>query len=244
MHRFFVSPTQVQQNKVYFPPEQARQIATVLRLRPGDDVLVLDNTGICYRVQLGSISPSSAFGEVQETGQADGEPRVHIALFQALLKGQKWEYLLQKGTEVGISDFVPTLCQRSVTRYDQAGWESKFHRWQIILREAAEQSGRGMLPNLHTPVPWALACQSAEGLGVLAFEEEKEVGLREVLASTATVSHLRLYIGPEGGFTQDEVALARQHGIHVVSLGRRILRAETAGVVASAAILYALGDLG
>ena len=244
MHRFFVSPSQVQQDKVYFSPEQARQMATVLRLRQGHDVLVLDNTGLCYRVQLGNVTPASAFGEVQETGQADGEPQVRITLFQALLKGQKWEYLLQKGTEVGISDFVPTLCQRSVSRYDQASWESKLRRWQTILKEAAEQSGRGRLPVLHAPMTSVMACQSAEGLGVLAYEEERETSLREVLASSPTVSHLSLYVGPEGGFTQDEVALARQHGIRVVSLGRRILRAETAGVIASAAILYALGDLG
>lgn len=219
-------------------------MATVLRFRPGQQLLALDNAGACYRVELRSLSANTATGVVTQQGAAEGEPRVEITLFQALLKGQKWDYLLQKGTEVGVSAFVPLLCQRGVARPDGASWSTRAPRWEAILQEAAEQSGRGRIPTLGPPLSWAEACAAAKGLSLLAHAAPSVQGLREELHAESMPERVSIYVGPEGGFTEEEVAIAQEHGIRAVSLGPRTLRAETAGLVAASAVLYALGELG
>ena len=243
MHRFFVSPSQIQQSVVTFAPDQARQMAKVLRLRPGDQVMALDNTGACHQVELSAVASASAMGIICSTGPAEGEPAVRLTLYQALLKGQKLDYVLQKGTELGIAAFALLACQRSVPRPKVERWDAKSARWHAVLKEAAEQSGRGKIPELHSPVPLDAACRQAEGLALLAYEGETMVSLREALATPGAVYNVSLFIGPEGGFTDQEVAMARRSGITTVTLGRRTLRAETAGIVAAAAIFYALGEL-
>lgn len=244
MHRFFVPPDQVQGGTVRFSPPQSRQMARVLRLRAGHQVEALDNAGSWHLVELTEVSPMTALGTILRSGEVAGEPRVRLTLFQALLKGQKWEFLLQKGTELGISAVVPVVCQRCVSRYDGEAWASRAPRWRAILQEAAEQSGRGRIPELRPPAPWDAACQVHEGLGLLAYEGETTTSLREALAAAGPVSRVSLFVGPEGGFTGEEVDLARRCGVQPVSLGRRILRAETAGLAAVAAVFYALGELG
>lgn len=219
-------------------------MATVLRFRPGQPVLVLDNAGACYRVELSALGADAATGVITQQSVAEGEPGVAITLFQALLKSQKWDYLLQKGTEVGVSAFVPLVCQRGVVRLDGASWSTKAPRWEAILQEAAEQSGRGRIPTLGQPLSWAEACRASQGLALLAHTGPAAQGLGKVLNAGTRPERVSIYVGPEGGFTEEEVATAQRHGIQAVSLGPRTLRAETAGLVAASAVLYALGELG
>lgn len=244
MQRFFVDPRAIQEGQVSFTREQSHQLAKVLRLHDGDDVLVLDGRGYCHQVCLTEVSPAYATGIITTTTMASGEPKLRLVLFQALLRGQKLDYVLQKGTELGIAAFVPVLCQRSVSRPTPAQVGSKLGRWQAIVREAAEQSGRGVLPEVHPPVAWEEACQRREGLAVLAYEGEKTQSLRGVLSAAPVPVAVSLYIGPEGGLTTEEVTYARGCGIRSVGLGDRILRAETAGVAAAAAICYEYGVMG
>jgi len=229
---------------VAFTREQSHQLAKVLRLHGGDDVLVLDGQGHCHQVRLTEVSPVHTSGIVTTTSAAGGEPKLRLVLFQALLKGQKLDYVLQKGTELGIAAFVPVLCQRSVSRPTPAQVGPRLERWQAIVREAAEQSGRGMLPEVCPPVSWEEACQRQEGLAVVAYEGETTQSLRGVLSAGSTPATVSLYVGPEGGLTIEEVAYARGCGIRTVSLGARILRAETAGIAAAAAICYEYGEMG
>ena len=202
---------------------------------------MLDDSGWEYHVQLESFDRHSASGTVLSKRLAGGEPRTKIVVFQGLLKGSKFEYVLQKCTEVGVVAFVPVLTARAVVSGEGAG--DRAERWARIIQEAAEQARRGRLPRLHPVVDFKTAVKQAAGLTLLPWEGEESRGLRAVLAGRKVFA-INLFVGPEGGFRDDEVALAVEHGAIPVSLGPRILRAETAALVASSAILYELGDLG
>ncbi|MBV7328943.1 RNA methyltransferase [Chloroflexi bacterium TSY] len=177
------------------------------------------------------------------------EPDVHLSLYQCRLKADKFEWVLQKGTELGVARFVPVISERSVVRPAQALLK-KYERWNTIIREAAEQSGRGILPELREPLMWHKAVQHAQGIRLLPWEEaagqSKEprlgVALQHSIATAKMISALNLMIGPEGGLTVDEIDGARDVGWHVVSLGPRMLRAETAAL-ASVAVVMELSHL-
>ena len=249
MHRFFVSPECISGDTVTLGGAVARQLAHVLRSRPGDRIVVLDDSGWEYLVSLDEVNPRTVRGVVTARASAMGEPRTRITLYQGTLKSDTFELVLQKCTELGVSAFVPTICARSVARDKDEGWAKKrYPRWHRIIAEAAEQSHRGRLPTLADSLSYFDACDQIDGPAVIPWEEEKERGLRAALASTEhhldDASAVGVFIGPEGGFTAEEIDYARGKGIVPVSLGNRVLRAETAGIAAIAAILYELGELG
>lgn len=242
MHRFFVGSDSLQNDVLNFAPSQARQIRDVLHLRAGEEVIALDNGGMEYRVVLSKIARDGVSGQVLERALSSTEPRMHLVLFQGLLKSDKFEWVLQKGTELGISEFVPMLTARVVANSVSA---KKMERWRQIVREAAEQSGRGKLPQINSLITFEQAISSAEragGLVLIPWEEERSLDLRTALDSDSR-NPAYLFIGPEGGFTPDEIERARKAQARVVTLGPRILRAETAGLVAASAIFFARGEL-
>lgn len=241
MHRFFVSLATIQNNAVRFTSAHAHQLRDVLRMRTGDAVLVLDNAGSEYHVVLSRITRDGVQGEIVEQRAARGEPRARVILYPALLKADKFEWVLQKGTELGIAAFAPVITERSVRDVGA----HKFARWTQIVTEAAEQAGRGKIPPLyaHQPLGHALrAAQLSGGLLLLPWEGELTRDLKTVLDASAAET-IHLFIGPEGGFTETEIQDASKHKASIITLGPRILRAETAGLVAASAILYARGDL-
>jgi 16S rRNA (uracil1498-N3)-methyltransferase len=252
MHRFFVPPSWVQGNSVTVTGPQAHQIERVLRMRPGDVVLVLDNSGWEIETRLLSVARDRVEGEVLHRRLAGGEPRTKISLYQGVLKSKGFELVLQKGTELGVVEFVPIIADRCVVS-DLDAVEKRRRRWEWIIQEAAEQSHRGRKPVLRPAVLFRQACEEARhlgGLSLIPWEGESDVALREVLRAAPPGGEqkgapfaLNLFIGPEGGFTADEIAVARRYGLLPVTLGPRILRAETAGLAATAAILYELGDM-
>ncbi len=245
MHRFFVSPDCIDGQDVTLPDNVARQLARVLRFKSGDRIIVLDDSGWEYVVTLTVVDPNAAQGVISDKRVSDGEPDVRLVLYQGMLKSDRFEFVLQKGTELGISAFVPVSCARSVAKGDGA---NRSVRWRKIITEAAEQSGRGRIPILEKPSDFLSACDAHEGFGLIPWEEEADVGLRAVLgrwkANELGISSVSILIGPEGGFTREEVEYARSKGIVAVSLGKRILRAETAGIATATAVLYELGELG
>jgi len=254
MHRFFIPPEWIDQGEVAFSGRLVHQLRDVLRLRRGEVVLVLDNSGWEYEVELRAMGREGIRGVVRSKGPTRGEPGTRITLYQALLKGSKFEFVLQKGTELGIVAFVPIICERCLAGQTSVS-EAKLARWRRIIAEAAEQSGRGKLPLLHPPLSFGEACHSASGLCLLPWEEERGLSLRAALEAQLGSSRNRvnphgdhppvnLFVGPEGGFPPSEVELARSCGILPVTLGHRLLRAETAALAAAAAILYHGGDLG
>jgi 16S rRNA (uracil1498-N3)-methyltransferase len=244
-NRFFVPGSSFEGGLVRLSREQAHQVRQVLRLEPGDTVVVLDDRGAEYEVTLTAVSPKEAVGRVVSTRPAAGEPRVQLTLFQSLLIREKFEWVLQKATEVGVTQIVPALTARSLVRTKQIE-ENKLDRWQRILTEAAEQAHRGRIPRLESVVPFAEVFSRFIGFDRLLIAAPSEmVTLREALGGIERPEpSIALLIGPEGGFTEEEVALAREEGAIAIGLGPRILRTETAAVVASALILYELGEMG
>lgn len=239
-HRFFVAPECLQGDRLTLRGHLPHQLLHVLRLGPGDRITVLDNSGYEYQVELTSLSPKAAEGVVSGRNLAPGEPALRLVLYQGLLRGNRFEMVLQKGTELGVAGFVPLICQRSVALADGEG---RLARWQRIIQEAAEQSHRGRLPFLEPPMPFSEAMSSWEGLTLIPWEEEAKTGLRQALGM-GLEGRVNLVIGPEGGIAEEEVAQARSQGAVTVSLGRRILRSETAGLAAVAVILFQAGELG
>jgi 16S rRNA (uracil1498-N3)-methyltransferase len=243
LYRFFITPSVFRAGQTFLlEGEIAHQLSRVLRLAPGAQLLLLDGTGQEFLAELTLFHKNGPVeGRVIEERAAPGEPRTKIILYQALLKGEKFDYVLQKGTEIGISRFVPVLTERVIG----GSSANKVERWRKIVREAAEQSRRGILPEVAEPLHFSQALQisKVEGLALLAWEDEKTLSLRSALGQSPAGEKISLFIGPEGGFSQAEAEQARATGVQSISLGPRILRAETAGPVAAALILYESGDI-
>ena len=240
LHRFFVPPDCITGERVVFPPDQAHQIRKVLRLRTGDRVIALDGSGAELTVRLEHMG-TEIVGAVEERGQNQAEPAACVVLYQGLLKGAKFELVLQKCTEIGVSRFVPVTSARSIPSEPSSARQQRF---ETIVREAAEQSGRGRLPAVSAARPFSSAIQDAvvEGAALLLWEDEKIARLRDVVEPSSAA--IGLFVGPEGGFTQREAELASEAGARVAGLGSRILRSETAAMVASTLVLARLGELG
>ncbi len=243
-HRFFIPAQCIKPPTVYIAGDTAQQIKSVLRMQPDDELIVLDNSGTEWQVRLTQINKDNISGQIinQQTGQ--GEPKLYLTLFQGTLKAKKFEWVLQKGTELGVSCFVPTICQRSIVRKAQV-LVKKQTRWQHIIQEAAEQSGRSKLPRLEAAMSLAEALKHSppSQLKLIPWEEATETSLKTAL-NTSPIDTIALFIGPEGGFTSAEADLAHQNGGQLIKLGPRILRAETAGLATTAAILYELNEWG
>ena len=217
-HRFFLPAGSLASDDVSFPADLSHQIARVLRLGPGDEVIVLDGSGVEATIRLEAVRPI-ATGIVIARAQSLAEPATPVVLYMGLLKAAKLEIVLQKGTEIGLAGFVPMVTARSVAGEPSA---SRQKRFESIVREAAEQSRRGKLPFVVPPVPFAETVHSAAGTSLLLWEEERDIHL---MSAPLEVPPINLFVGPEGGFTSEEASLASETGIQIVTLGPRILRA-------------------
>ena len=232
--------------KVQFTDEQSHQISRVLRLKVGDEVAVLDNGGWVYYVELTSNQPDRAGGTVRRRSLAPGEPRTKVTLYPAVLKSDKLEFVFQKCTELGVSAFAPVITDRCNVGGTIS--DDKLGRWEKIIAESAEQCERGRLPQLFPISFFAAASEQARGLSFIACERGERPSLRDEFATRVDGRGQRpfamnLFVGPEGGYSDAEIAGAVDRGIIPIGLGPRILRAETASIVGSALLLAYAGDL-
>lgn len=236
MQHFFLTPDAFHGSAVIFPPEIARQIVHVLRAKPGERVIVRDGSGRQMEVAL-VIDGKAVSGKIVSSQIIDREPVLKVHLFFALSQRERVEMILQKCTEVGVTAFTPLITSRTLVQ-DKSTAEKKKDRWQAIIREAAEQSERNCLPELHAALMFseALRVPQAGVLKILAWEQEESRTIRAVMAGH-TAGQVALMIGPEGGFSQQEAQMALAAGWQPVTLGKRILRMETAAIVAAALIL-------
>jgi 16S rRNA (uracil1498-N3)-methyltransferase len=226
---------------VDLPLDVVHQAGHVLRLRPGDRVILLDGAGREAEVVLTTFSRKQIGGQVLDCRPAPPPPSPHVTLYQAVLKGDHFAWVLQKATELGVGAIVPVVTERTVVPFDEAAEVTKHARWERIVREAAEQSRRGTLPTLHAPLRWSDACRAMTRTeAVLLPWEEATTPLPAALAPIRAAAHVALAIGPEGGFSPAEMAVARAAGLTPVSLGPRILRAETAALACCALLLLPL----
>ncbi|MGI5921056.1 MAG: 16S rRNA (uracil(1498)-N(3))-methyltransferase [Syntrophomonadaceae bacterium] len=248
MHRIFVSPDNIDtvQFLVSIDEEQAHHLEKVLRLKTGDQVVAFDGTGNEYTLTLRGRVNGILMGAINNT-RCIADTSVNLALVQGIAKGDKMDTIVQKAVEIGVSTIYPVSTQYSVVKLDQVKAQKKVSRWQTIAREACKQCRRNRVPEIK-PV---MSLQSSyaymqNSLAVMLYEQEKDNRLKHILKSNwdNTKQELFLLIGPEGGFSADEVNEARAKGILTASLGRRILRTETASLVAASIVMYELGDLG
>ncbi|HUT30262.1 MAG TPA: RsmE family RNA methyltransferase [Sedimentisphaerales bacterium] len=249
LHRFFVSSEALEGENAILRGRQAHQISEVLRLGPGEHIIALDNFGWEHKLRLTKVGKYEIRAEVVGKELATSEPAVRITLFQSLGKQDKFEWVLQKCTEIGVVRFVPVIAERSVVRNCREIGANKLSRWKRIITEAAEQSHRGVAPVLDEPIKLEKGMAELEGFerSLIASTRAQGMGLRDSLRGcgaclTGGVG-LALIVGPEGGFTEDEVERGRAGGAIPFTLGPRILRTETAAVVAASVILYELGEL-
>jgi 16S rRNA (uracil1498-N3)-methyltransferase len=245
-NRFFIAASSFAGGQVRLSRKQSHQVCHVLRLQVGDTITVLDGRGQEYDVTLTAVSSTETVGQITDQRRAVGEPRAQVTLFQSLLAREKFEWVLQKATEVGVAQVVPVLTERSLVRVKRME-PNKLERWRRIVAEAAEQSHRGRIPRLEQVVTFQEAMDQLRDFDrcLVAAPFRAAAALRETLQGLAgTEASIALLIGPEGGFTREEVALACEMGAVPISLGPRVLRTETAAMVAAALVLYELGEMG
>ena len=247
MRRFFVDPENITGAHALLTGNEARHIASVLRLAAGDAVTLFDGSGSYYETLITGVSPGRVETKIVAITPymaMDGEthPLLHLAV--GLLKGKKMDFVIQKATELGIASVHPFRSQFCAAPDPSPG---RFERWQRIGREACKQCNRPTPPKLHGVATLAellaAAAEDRHGLKLIFWEEEGQTPLQDVLAAAPAAESAIVLVGPEGGFSQEEVTLAVEAGFQPVTLGRRILRAETAALAAVAILQHALGNL-
>ncbi len=239
MHRFFVEPGQISESTVVISGEDFKHITKVLRLGKDDVIEVCDGQGNDYQVVLDSPADRTISGQIKKQEPSQGEtPALSITLYQGLPKGTKMEMIIQKAVELGVYEIVPFSSLRAIVQIKDKQ-DKKIDRWQRIAYEAAKQSKRGIIPVVKAPLTLSGVLQQAScyDLMLLAYEDENRQTLKEALTAFEKKQDIdkplkiAVIIGPEGGFAPQEAAACQQAGVVSVSLGTRILRTETAGMV-------------
>ena len=247
MHRFLVSPDNIQGNKITIEGDDFKHLHQVLRLKPGDRINVFDGSGTEYEANIFSIGKSSAIAEIKATVKSETEPEVRVTLFQGLPKGEKMDLIIQKGVELGVHRIFPVITNRTVVKLNKKDSIKKTERWQRISREAAKQCRRTYVPEVTEPVTFdeALIKANTFSRALFLYENEEKKCLKETLKcyNINKIKDIALFVGPEGGFTSQEVENCKNLGYNIVGLGKRILRAETASISVLSIIMYEMGEL-
>lgn len=248
MHQFFVEPNQIQEKRIVITGKDVNHIKNVLRMKPGEEISVSNGTdGKEYRCGIEEIREEEIICGLRFIKEEGLELPSRIYLFQGLPKADKMELIIQKAVELGVYEIVPVACRRCVVRLDEKKAANKVSRWQGIAEAAAKQSRRGMIPKVHHVLGFqeALRYGSAAPVKLIPYELAGEEG--ETMAKTKAIMNslkpgedVAVFIGPEGGFEEEEVALAIASGAVPITLGRRILRTETAGMTVLSILMYHL----
>ncbi|MBS4030174.1 MAG: 16S rRNA (uracil(1498)-N(3))-methyltransferase [Clostridiales bacterium] len=244
MSRFFYTATQRHNEDVTLTGDDARHLSRVLRASPGDAVELCNESGQCQAAQITFVGKESVTCRLASL-LPDRESGVRVTLAFALLKGEKTDFVLQKATELGVSAFIPFSSTRCVARIDKKA-RDKLVRWDKIVRSAAGQSLRNRVPVISPPLDWPQLLTEFQNYQRIVFfwEGEGDKPLAPVLKGVLPGENILLITGPEGGFSREEAEEAMASGANAVTLGPRILRAETAAVVSVAVALYEAGEMG
>ncbi len=241
MSRFFVDGAELSEKFAVLTGENAAH-AKVLRLKKGDRVTLCDGQGMDFPCVISHISAHQVCLVLGEKEPSAAEPKVCVSIYMGFSKGEKLEHVIQKATELGAAEIAAFPCSRCVAKYDEKTLEKKLVRWQKIAVSAAEQSGRGRIPlvvALGSYQEMLMRAASADR-AVFFYENERSHTLTQALKPP--IQSVSLVTGPEGGFSEEEVSAAEKAGLEICTLGKRILRCETAPLCALSAVMYASGE--
>lgn len=246
MPRFFITGCEFEPGKPFkITGDDAFHIMKSLRMKPGEEITVCDGLGDNYRSIIKSFDDEGVNIEITDITAVDGEPEIKVNLFTAITKGEGFEYAIQKCIEAGVHSITPLITERTIVSIKPGKSNKKLERWNRIALEAAKQSGRSIIPQVHKPVKFkeAVAGINKDEPCAICYIEEGTLSLKRFLKEKRGSKTFNILIGPEGGFTEEEWKAAVDNKIESVSLGDRILKAETAGLFATAAIMYEFDQL-
>jgi RNA methyltransferase, RsmE family len=234
MHRFYVQPNQINSNLVTITGPDVNHIKNVLRMKQGEEIVICNGHGKdCYCI-ISKVSDGEILAEIQSEHDTGTELKARITLFQGLPKKDKMELIIQKAVELGVYEIVPVMTKRVVVKLeDKKKEEKKLERWQLIAEGAAKQSGRGIIPKILPVQSYKEAIKNASNMGLSVIPYENAKGMqytKEIMGNLEQYQEIAVFIGPEGGFEEDEIAFAKANQVQPITLGRRILRTETAGL--------------
>ncbi len=245
MTKVFVESNQILDDKIEIVGEDVKHISNVLRLKCGEDIIVCDKQNeISYNTQISEISKEKIICKIVNIIEDTNESNVNVTIFQGLPKADKMEYIIQKATELGAKEIIPVAMRRSVVKIDKKDENKKILRWQKIAQSAAEQSGRDMIPKIETVQNIKQVMEEIEKYDVflIAYENEKTISIKNILQDIALERgkiDIGVLIGPEGGIDKEEIEqLMVKDKVKIVSLGKRILRTETASLFILSNIMY------
>ncbi|MBM6826098.1 16S rRNA (uracil(1498)-N(3))-methyltransferase [Mordavella massiliensis] len=243
MQRFFVTPDQVGEDKIRIQGSDVNHMKNVLRMRPGEEVMVSDGNNRQYRCRVEDYPEGEAVLAILEAGLVDTELPSRIYLFQGLPKQEKMELIVQKAVELGVCQVIPVQTRRCVVKLDAKKAAKKVQRWQQIAESAAKQAGRGYIPVVSEVMTFQEALAFSETLDIRLIPYELADGMdgtRKILDGIRPGQSVGIFIGPEGGFEKEEVGRAVEAGALPITLGKRILRTETAGIAVLSILMYRL----
>lgn len=243
MQHFFVTPAQVKGEYIFVEGSDVNHMKNVLRMRVGEEVTVSDGNNLQYLCEVDRYEDSEAVLRIVEEKGVDTELSSKIYLFQGLPKQDKMELIVQKAVELGAYQVVPVATKRCVVKLDDKKAKKKVERWQQIAESAAKQAGRGYIPEVSGVMSFKEALAFAKNLDVVLIPYELAEGMKEtrkIIASIEPGQSVGIFIGPEGGFEKEEVELAIAQGAKSITLGKRILRTETAGLTTLSVLMFHL----
>lgn len=243
MHHFFVTPQQISGDKIRIEGGDVNHMKNVLRMKLHEKAEISDGESRTYLCEVEAYEEDVAVLHILEEMEADTEPASKLYLFQGLPKSDKMELIVQKAVELGVYQVIPVAMKRSVVRLDDKKAAKKADRWNSIAESAAKQAGRSRIPEVIMPLSYKEALKMAEELDVTLLPYELAGGMkvtREVIRQIKSGQSVGIFIGPEGGFEPEEVDAAVSMGAKVITLGRRILRTETAGLATLAVLMFEL----
>ncbi len=245
MPRFFTDPSNIDGSEIKITGSDVNHIKNVLRMRAGEEISVSDGAGKDYFGKIRSIDRDCVLIDIENSWDSYVELPAEITLFQGLPKADKMELIIQKAVELGACAIVPVITKRTIVRWDEKKQDKKLARWQGIAESAAKQSGRGIIPKVTAPVSFSAALAQAGFMEAAVIPYEKAEGMeaaREKVRSMRGKKSIGVFIGPEGGFDTDEIEAAIKAGVCPITLGRRILRTETAGLTALSILMFELDE--
>ena len=248
MHKFFTPKENFIENTAKILGDDVKHLYKVLRLNEGDKIVLNNCDGDEFLAEIRTITKQEVIVDIEEKLEINNESEVKIYLFQGLPKAQKMDLIVQKGTELGITEFIPTLTERVDIKLK--GEFKKLDRLNRIALEAAKQSKRTIIPKVSEPISFEEALKRMESLDlvIVPYENAENFGIKTLFndenIDTSKIKKVGILVGPEGGFELNEISRLKENGAYIVTLGSRILRTETAGFVATSLVQYELGDLG